>query len=195
MRLPPLALAALLASGCAADAADEVGEASTVGPFEPVRGTSTLRAELVTGRSGDGYASSSRGGYGGVTNVLFYDVEAREGRWLFPDSERTVLESRALGDSARVRAFLYVVAEEDSDGDGAYGAGDVQAIAVSDAAGTRLVRLAEGVTRFRQSLVLDDDTVLVLYDEGGAVRALEVGLEGLDVEARASMPPAPRGGI
>ena len=181
----------LLVSGCAVDAASEADDDTVVGPFEQVDGADVLRAELRAEGTGD-YAVSVRGGqYARTTNVLFYDVPTRDGRWLFPDSERTVLQTIELRDSSRVRAFLYVVAEEDSDGDDQFGAEDVQTIAVSDPAGRRLVRLAEGVTRFRQSVRLDDDTVLLLFDEGGAVRGVEVGLDALEVEAQVTMPSPP----
>ena len=187
-----LAASVLLAlAGCAADAASESDPESVVGAFEQVDGSDVLRAELRTEGSGD-YTASVRGGRATVsTNVLFYDVSSREGRWLFPDSERTILQTTELRDSTRVRAFLYVVTDEDSDGDGYLGNGDVQTIAVSDPEGRRLVRLAEGATRVRQSVRLDDDTVLVLFDAGGAVRAVEVNLDALEIEARVTMPEPP----
>ena len=69
---------------------------------------------------------------------------------------------------------------------------DARTIAVSDPEGRRLVRLAEGVTDYRQRLRLDDDSVLLLFNAADRVEGVEVNLDDLSVEARVTMPPPPR---
>lgn len=164
--------------------------AAAVGGFAEVDGTPFLRADLGTGRDGS-YSVSGRGEYRETTNVLFYDTEAREGRWLFPDAGHIVLQSVELRDSTRVRAFLYVLLETDTNDDGGLGPGDVQTIAVSDPGGRRLIRLTESARRFRQSVRLGDGAELVLFDDDEGVQAVEVGLDALDVRARLTMPAPP----
>lgn len=164
--------------------------AYTIGRFVEVDGTPFLRSGLGSER--DGYSSSGRGEYGATTNVLFYDTEAREGRWLFPQAEQVVLESNELRDSSRVEAFLYVLLESDTNDDGRLGADDAQTLALSDPGGRRLVRLSERATRFRQSVRLADGAVLVLFDDADGVQAVEVGVDDLDIRARVTMPPPPQ---
>ena len=190
-----LLLAPLLAAGCAADAADEGDGGWEVGAFERVEGTRHLRAPLrPTGGRVRGDYSSGRGGYGPAANVLFYDLDGRRGRWLFPAGARAVVSDQAVRDSGRVRAFVYAVAEEDTDGDGRIDGDDAWTLAASDAEGRRLVRLAEGVAEARPPVRLDDDTVLVLFDAAGGVGGVELNLDDLSVEARVSMPRPPRPG-
>ncbi|MEM1115995.1 MAG: hypothetical protein AAF845_10410 [Bacteroidota bacterium] len=196
MRAPLLALAPLLFGGCLADAAPEDDDDSQllVGTFEEVTGADHLRAPLTNGRA-ESITSSIRGGYDGygeTVNVLFYDVAARESRWLLPDTDRVILSTEAVRDSGRVRAFVYQIVEADTDGDGRLGADDARTIALSDPTGRRLVRVVEGAERLRQVRRLGDDTVLILYDAASTVGAVEVGLDSLEVEAEVTMPPPPR---
>jgi hypothetical protein len=194
MRIVLCLSALLVLAGCAADAAEEAETALRVGPFERVEGARHLRAHLS--RQGGGYGASVRGSGqpDQPVNVLFYDIDGREGRWLFEDSERAILSERDIGDSARVRMVVYEVAEEDTNGDDRFDHGDARTIAVSDPQGRRLVRLAEGVTQYRETIRLDDDTVLVLFDSAGTVRTIEVGLDDLGVEAEVTLPRPPGAG-
>ncbi len=189
----------LFVAGCAVNAANEGDEPkAVVGSFEQIDGTQSLRAHLqpVPERGVRGsleeYSSSGPSWSPGATNVLFYDLEAREGAWLFPEGERQIVGEEVLRDSARVRAFLYVIAEEDTNGDDVFDGADSLTIAVSDPEGRRLVRLVEGVTRHRQTIRVDDDTALVLFDAGGDVGALEVDLDSLEAGPQVAMPAPPR---
>ena len=186
-----LLLALVLLAGCAADAAGEAESDLTLGAFERVTGRRHLRARLAP--SSAEYGSSVRGGRGPgrAVNVLFYDLDGREGRWLFEDADRSILSERDVGDSTRVRMVVYELAEEDTNGDGRLDHEDARTIAVSDPEGRRLVRLAEGARQYRETIRLDDDTALVLFDAAGTVRAIEVGLDDLRVEADVTTPPAP----
>ena len=184
-----LCLAALLAvSGCAEEAESDL----TIGPFERVQGHRHLRAHLR--QDGEyGVSISGRGSRAARdANVIFYDIDGREGRWLFPDSDRVILSERDIGDSMRVRMVVYELVEEDTNGDGRFDRADARTIAVSDPEGRRLVRLAEGATRYRETIRLDDDSVLVLFDSAGTVQTVEVGIDDLRVEAEVTMPPPPR---
>ena len=197
MRLTLLLL--VLMVGCAADspagdAADSPASSPPdgliIGTFEEVAGAGHLRAEL---RPSPQRGYSSRGEtYGGpVRNVLFYDIAEREGRWLFSDSRRAILSQQTVGDSGRVRAFVYVVAEADTDGDDRIDGEDRRSLAVSDPGGRRIVRVAEGVERLRRIERIDDNTVLLLYDGDSGLGGVEVGIDALRVEARAGIPPVP----
>jgi hypothetical protein len=205
-----LALSLLVVIGCATDSggrpdvagvggvgseaatASGVDVAAAIGGFSEVDGTPFLRANLGTDRGG-GYSVSGRGEYVETTNVLFYDTRSREGRWLFPEADQVVLQSAELRDSTRVRAFLYVLLEADTNGDGDLDADDGRTVALSDPGGRRLVRLTERARRFRQSVRLGDGAELVLFDDADGVQAVEVGLDALDVRARTTMPAPPAG--
>ena len=183
-------VASAITGGAEPAAGSAAAASQAIGPFAEVGGTPFLRADLGTTPDG-GYGASVRGEYAETTNVLFYDTEAREGHWLFPEADQVVLESTGLRDSTRVRAFLYVLLEADTNDDGRLGAGDAQTIAVSDPGGRRLVRLTERATRSRQSVRLGDGAELVLFDDGDGVQAVEVDLDALEVRARETMPAPP----
>ena len=184
-------VASAAAGGSEGATASPIEIAAAVGGFSEVDGTPFLRADFGTDRDGS-YGASIRGGeYTETTNVLFYDTEAREGRWLFPEADQVVREVSEFRDSTRVRAFFYVVLEEDSDGDGEFGPGDLQTIALSDPGGRRLVRLTEGARRFRQSVRLSDGAELFLFDDDEGVQGVEVDLDALDIRARTTMPAPP----
>lgn len=185
-------VAGVAAGGSEAATANGVDVAAAIGGFSEVDGTPFLRADLGTGRGG-GYSVSGRGEYAETTNVLFYDTRSREGRWLFPEADQVVLQSAELRDSTRVRAFLYVLLEADTNGDGDLDADDDRTVALSDPGGRRLVRLTERARRFRQSVRLGDGAELVLFDDADGVQAVEVGLDALDVRARTTMPAPPAG--
>lgn len=192
MRFILLAVALTLLAGCAADAAEESESEYTVGAFERVEGANHLRADLGRpGRYDSGITSRSGGEWSPSVNVLFYDLGAREGRWLFSTSEQVILQEEAVRDSARVRAFVFVIVEEDTNADGRLDGEDARSIVVSDPTGQRRTRVAEGVRSYRQAVRLDDDRVLLLFDAGGSVRGVEVGVDDVAVQTRITMPAPP----
>ena len=214
MRALALPALGLLIAGCAADAApEEDGPALEVEAFQEVEGSRHLRARLrlepERGRIRDAIGSGSDyGDYpGSAVNVLFYDLDGRQGRWLFEDNRQRVRRDLAVRDSGRVadpqssdprepgpvRAFLYEMIETDSDGDGELGDDDLRTVALSDPSGRRLSRVATGVDFFRSVRRIDDDTVVVFVQAGGRLAGVEVNVNSLEVEREVRIPPVPAG--
>ncbi|MEM0961048.1 MAG: hypothetical protein AAGK21_00745 [Bacteroidota bacterium] len=185
----------LLIAGCAADAANDTRDLR-LGPFQQVDGTRHLRATLGGSGQSNSRTSISDGyspGYG--VNVLFYDLDGREGRWLFDGAPRAILSDDPVRDSLAVQAFLFEVVEEDTNSDDELTPADARTLFIADPEGRRVVPLAEGVEGLRQQVRLDEGRVLVLFDANDAVEGVEVELETLKAEPRIAMPPAPSAGV
>ena len=182
-------LVALLVAGCSAEAAGPEPSDLQIGPFSEVAGTPFLRAELAPARASGRESYSSGGGH--PVDVLTYDSGAREGRWLFGGTGQIVLREHAVADSGRVRAFVYVLVAEDTDGDGRLDGDDAQSVVVSDPGGRRTLAVAPQVDRVREPIRLADGALLLLYDVAGSVRGMEIDPSALRVSARVSMPPPP----
>jgi len=213
-------LATALLGGCgpgassdapAAAAAPSGGtrEAVEVGEFGAVAGTRFLTAPLYTEVDGRSSYSSESSSGGAVVNHLFYGLDGRTSRWLFPDDGQRVLETRPLqqtvgagaGDAGEpsveapgegpVRAFLYRVVRADTNDDGRLDGEDAAALAVSGPGGDGYRVLVPSAGRLLGAFWVDGPRVLLVYEADGAVRGAELDVETREVVRRVVLPAAP----
>ncbi len=71
----------------------QAGTALEFGRASLVSDTGVMRVDLI--RRGSGYEYSS-GSYGEIRNILFLDPGADKGRWLLPDADHVITESRGI---------------------------------------------------------------------------------------------------
>jgi hypothetical protein len=211
-RLLSVLTAAFVLAGCGADASPGFGGAvdepeTEVSEFRAVPGTRFLLAS-AHGRSRSSYGDSYYGG--SAVNHLFYDLDARDARWLFPSDGQRVLRTVPLADGLEstpasppygpryepaaegpVRAFLYRVVSRDTNGDGDLDGDDLSALAVSDAGGRGYTVLVPEAERFLGAFWIDGEHAIAVYEAGGTVRGVEFDVDARDVTRRVDLPAAP----
>lgn len=203
----------LLLGGCGVDASsgsrtvDSEEPETQVSDFRSVSGTRHLIASLHGERGRSSYSSDSYFG-GAALNHLFYDLDGRNARWLLPDLDQRILETRPLtsapdsttgdasvsprnGGGGEVRAFLYRVVSEDTNGDGDLDSDDRSALASSDPSGAGYTVLVESAERFLGAFWVDGAHALVIYETNGVVRGVEFDVEKREVTRHVDFPVAP----
>lgn len=203
MRLPGIIVIALFLGGCGVEASsgflpfDSKEPEVQVSDFHSVSGTRFLIASLRGERDRSSYTSRSY--YSGAAlNHLFYDMDTRSARWLLPGFNQRIVETRPLtstpesttddenlsrgsGGSDPVRAFLYLVVGEDTNGDGKLDGDDQFELAASDPGGAGYSVLVESADRFLGAFRVDEAHTLLIYEKEGVVLGVEVDVENRTV--------------
>lgn len=156
---------------------------TSLGEFESVEGISVLRAPL---QSSQEYSIGSGSKEGSSTrNYLFYDPATASSYWLLPGFAGIISSVQDLsGDnqdcvssSAPVKAWIYALVEKDTDKDGQLTRDDSQDIAISDPAGTHLLRVFTGVEDLNSvHLLPGENEAVVMYDSQGSRHAARVDI-------------------
>lgn len=207
----------MLVGGCGASASSDspgTGEGSgletEISELRPVRGTRFLVASLYAEQRRMSYSSDSYFG-GAAINHLFYDLDTRTGRWLFRGGGQRILETHLLSGSPAqgtnatitnatitsdqeddpIRAFLYRVASQDTNGDGDLDSDDTSVLAASGADGIGYAVLVPSVERFLGAFWVDQDHVLLGFESGGVVRGVEFAINKREVTRHVEFPIAP----
>lgn len=173
----------------AADGADatEAGEKQVfrLGSFERVQGTDVLRAAYQAGAGEDGGSGYGSKSDTSTRNFFYLDASTRSTYWLKPSMKSVILRDEALSehqnsdesqrDSPKPEiASVYLVVENDSNGDGELTDEDKKQIAVSDATGKEYRVVAQGVDCMEQVILLGPQRVLILYYVGAKLKAAEL---------------------
>jgi len=197
MKLLPFAALALslFALGCRADAAPGDEEADlTMSGFEQLSGTSVLVAAL--GDAPSGSRSSRASGYsewsGGTHNVLFFDTEADEGRWLFPNNAPLILgrdDLLASGDSS-VQALVFRVVTKDTNEDEELTPADDYALVAVNPDGSGRRAIARDVESDMGRFEVSPEAVVFTYQSAGQPHAVELTLADLS-SREIALPPVP----
>lgn len=176
-----------------------------------MRGTRYLIASLYAERGPSGHFSrfdfsSGSNDYGGVAlNHLFYDLDSRSTRWLFPGLGQRILDTLPLttasdvttdgaratpreGGDSRVRAFLYRVVTQDTNGDGALKGDDRSDLAASDPGGSGYTVLVASTGRFFGAFWVDEVHVLLIFEKDGAVQGVEFDVDKQKVTRQVRFP-------
>jgi hypothetical protein len=147
---------------------------ATFGDFEPVAGTSVLRASLADERD----AGLSSSGQAAVRNYLFYDPTDGSSRWLLPGNKNLVVATREMPEESTcgtrkqpVAGVVYQLVEADSNGDGKLSESDVKVVAVSTPSGLRLTRVLGAVEEVKGTSWTADNRILVLYTAASTLKA------------------------
>ena len=189
MLRPTLALAALLAlAGCAAEAAQEPADADplTLSPFAAVPGADVLRAQLARPESAKprSYSARSDSWSGYAANLVAYDPASRTSTWLFDDNGQWIVgQSDLQADSSRTIALEVDVVREDTNDDDRVDADDRRAVVIAAPDGSGATTVVEAMDRDLGRFQTGPTTRLLMYQIGGAVRAVEVDLETREATA------------
>ncbi|OZC03209.1 hypothetical protein [Rubricoccus marinus] len=178
----------LAIGGCRADAAPDDSDAPevTLQDFQRVAGTPVLTADLgarVTSESSRGRSSYSDPS-GATVNVLFYDTEARQGRWLFPSNAARILDRRDVtAGETDTRAVVYTVVARDTDGDEQLTARDERSLVVVSPDGTGRRTLVERFDSDLGDFRVSPEAVVFTYAFEGQPAAVELNLADLSSRA------------
>ena len=177
--------------------------------FRQLRGTQYFLAEIVTG-SGRGvsyyeYGSSSRwfefgeGGSGLIRNIVFLDSESIQSHTLFEDNHSFIIDMISFPPQASyssddeseiipIRWFVYEVAHDDTNRDGALNRDDIRVIGVSDVDGTRYKELIPDVSHIYNLTMLDGGELLAIYRQNGDRFATKIDLQAQEIIATQQIP-------
>jgi hypothetical protein len=146
--------------------------------FERIAGSSVLRASLRVRQEYD-FGSGSKESLS-TRNYMFYDPTRDASYWLLPGFNGMIhsthkLPERPCGDETyAVSVFVYELIDQDTNKDGQLTERDVKQIAISDAAGTRLMRVLKDVQELNSAHLLTDGQALVLYVSSGSTHAARI---------------------
>jgi hypothetical protein len=152
-----------------------------LGRFEPVAGSSVLRAPLQIEQQ-YGFSSGSKE-TSSVQNFLFYDPADGSSRWLAPGNKGLFLAAHELPEREYVKpekpvvAVVYELVDSDTTGDQRLTASDAKVIAVSNPGGSRFTRLLSGVQEVNGCTLTPGGRILVLYTSSATLRAAEIDVE------------------
>jgi hypothetical protein len=162
--------------------------------FTDVNGTAIMRAELRVDQeyafsSGSKQASS-------VRNYLFFDSVNKSTHWLRNDNKGVIFAFHSLpvqsysgeDKDKPIVAFLYLIADKDTNNDKRLTESDLKDIAVSDATGKRFKVVINGIDRFNGSRFQENGHVLILYTAASHLKVADLDLQTQtllsDVEAK-----------
>jgi hypothetical protein len=153
--------------------------------FRTIAGTSFLYAPLAP--PSEYIGSSSSGGLGFAHNLLFFDTSTKKAHWLLPDNDHTIQSFSFLMDPPGVRyayddgeshrpkqvAIAILVEIQDSPGTPSANRGS-RRLAIASPDGRGLTPIAESIDGLLGYHQPSNESVLIFYVSGGAVRVLEV---------------------
>jgi len=170
----------------AADAAPPVvantDEKLYLGRMQTVEGSRVLRGELLAPRREFGIGSGSYNN-SETRNILYLDIGSTEARWLLPDSTRIIAEEAIVWSDTQEAstrqqvANLALVKPNSPDLQLAEGA-----LLVFDPAGRYVITVADGVRALNHASLMDNDTILVVYER--AHRYVRAILDAHSLEVR-----------
>jgi hypothetical protein len=140
------------------------GERLFLGQVALIRGTSVLRGELVSHRSGAGISSGS-GGYSETRNILFVDNESGVARWLLPDDDHIITEHPDVmtevddRSGGRPVATLALIKPAHADLEVIEGT-----LLLFDPAGVRVQTVAEGVRALHSATLNAGGRIALLFE-------------------------------
>jgi hypothetical protein len=174
-----------------ADSADSPGgEQLGFGSLEPLEGTRFVVLPLGS-RRGDSSSFSGEDA-GRVRNLLFYDTQTGETRWLRSGHSGVVVEHQELrergADKGPVRWLRYEIADRDTDGDGEVSAEDGLQVAISGPGGDDLSVLLRDVRTVRGYAFTPRGTLLVFHRKEKGEMVAEIDLAARKVVRSAPLP-------
>jgi hypothetical protein len=160
----------------------EVEEKWQLGYLSKVQGTPYVMIPLNSDQSyAQSYYSKSSSS---VRNYLFINSQDNEKHWLFNTNKYLVEDSEFLtehdyGDEdRRIRAILYKVVKSDTDEDRRLTSKDLKTIGISMPNGKDYKEILQGVDVFVGHRLLDENTLLIVYQKKGIGYSANVSLSG-----------------
>ena len=178
----------------------------SLGDFMRLPGTPFLMAQIFS-RADDGYSSGifSAGssssavagfssGVGSTTyNYVFLDVTDQSCRRLIPTNDYFIRQTEQLpvteeGRRVVARWLLFEVVKQDTDRDGDLDGNDLRTLAVSDVGGRGYTELIGGIRDVYGRALRDPDTLVVVYESGGAKQISVIDLPRRAVTSTTALP-------
>lgn len=166
---------------------------ASIGDFHLVEGTNVLRAPLYLEQEyafGSGSKETSS-----TQNYLYFGLETRDAYWLIPGHRGLILEtnefpSREYGEEEKraVVAVMYILVDEDTNGDGKLTRNDSKVIAMSDATGKQFARLLTKVEEINGAH-LKNGSLLIFFTSESTLRMAEVELATINVVRESVVKP------
>ena len=166
----------------------------SLGNFVQLSGTPFLMAQ-ISSSGDDGYSSGkfSSGTADKINNYVFIDVTDQSCRRLISTNDYYIRATERLPDAeegrrAVVRWLLFEVVKQDTDRDGDLDREDLSTLAVSDAGGRGYTELIGGIRDVYGRALRDPDTLVVVYQSGGAKQVSVIDLPRRAVTSTTALP-------
>ena len=174
-------------------------DARVLGHFGRVTSTDFLMADIHSGgdRGYSSLSSLSSGKSQTIHNYVFLNVTDQSFQRLLPTNDSYIRSAVPLpeaeshtpdGPPTRVLWWFFDVVKQDTDRDGDLDEEDLGTIAVSDAGGRGYTELIGGVGEIYGRVLRDPDTLLVVYESGGAKRLGVIDLPRRALTSTTSLP-------
>jgi len=167
------------------DNQSQIDQKLVIGTFGQVTGSDILRAPVYLVQSYEYRAGSKESS--SIQNYIFFNPNNKSSNWLRPTNQGLLLSTIALPDSSNdgkqttIISYMYLVADQDTNGDKQITEKDKKQIAISDAAGTRFKVLVEQVDQFNGTSAIKSDRVSIIYQSGDKLNAIEVDLRSQEI--------------
>lgn len=164
-----------------------------IGDFREVDGTTYIMLQLYYTQSYSAKSTSS------TINYLFLDSETGKSKWLFANNDylingvsfisETNNNTNNSSESRRqVRAVLYHIIKQDSNGDGRLTNENGMTIAFTHYNGNGYQEVLSGVDKFLGYKVLKENSLLILYKRDGIAYSAKVSLDNFALSNEAELP-------
>lgn len=152
-----------------------------IGDFIEVDGTTYIMLQLYYTQSYSAKSTSS------TINYLFLDSETGTSKWLFANNDYLIKSFRFISETnntnntgesiSQVRAVLYQLMKQDTNGDGRLTNENGMTIAFTHYNGNDYQEVITGVDRFLGYKVINANSLLIVYKRDGIVYSAKVSLD------------------
>ena len=136
------------------------------------------------------YSKSSQS----IRNILFIHTETNERKWLYNTNEYLIVNDELLSEkeynekNRQIRAILYTVIKEDTNGDKRLTNDDEIVVALSKPGGEGYKEILSGVQVFVGHRFLNKDTMLIVYQKRGIGYSANVELVNFSISNEGELP-------
>jgi len=170
----------------------EVEEKWQLGYLSKIQGTPYVMIPLNSDQSyAQSYYSKSSSS---ARNYLFINSQDNEKHWLFNTNKYLVADSEFLtehdygAEDRKIRAILYKVVKSDTDKDKRLTSKDIKSIGISMPNGKGYKEILQGVDVFVGHRLLDENTLLIVYQKKGVGYSANVSLSGFSLSNEEELP-------
>jgi hypothetical protein len=163
-----------------------------IGDFEQIKGTEILRAALSLRQEFDSSYGSKE--TSSIQNYVFFDSAKKVSYWLKPKNEGLILSEIALSKNEDDQeankfkpsqitptAFIYLIADKDTNNDKRISWEDRKQIAISNSSGLEFKILIDQVDRFNGYSVVKNNRVFLFYQLENKIKVVEVDLRSQEI--------------
>ncbi len=127
-------------------------------------------------------------------NYLFIDSKRNDQHWLLNNNTFLITDTKMLLEHGndkqekKVRAILYQVIKEDTNKDNRLTRNDFETIAISQYDGRGYKELVEGIDTFVGHRIVDENTLLIIYQKQGIGYSAHVRLSDFALQNERKLP-------